>query len=205
MILLISYSSFAQTYRYQYSHDTLGNRTMANNAILDTHLVSLTGMNIIRLIISSLILILISSCIDNDPSYYLTIHNKSDEYVIYGSYYQYPHDSVSVHLQRIIKPHYVFVSTVGPRYGKKDSWTSYFVADGYEYVSVFIFEWCPIVLDNNTLYIKNYTVYDDYHLLCRYDFTLEDLESLNWNVYYPPTEEMKNIHMWPPYSEVVNY
>jgi len=34
----------------------------------------------------------------------------------------------------------------------------------------------------------------------RYDVSLQDLINLNWTLYYPPTEAMKNIKMFPPYS-----
>ena len=41
----------------------------------------------------------------------------------------------------------------------------------------------------------------DYLVLKRYDLTLEDLNSLNWNIPYPPDERMKNMKMWPPYGQ----
>jgi len=34
----------------------------------------------------------------------------------------------------------------------------------------------------------------------RYQLTLQDLERLNYVVTYPPTEEMKNVKMYPPYK-----
>jgi len=41
----------------------------------------------------------------------------------------------------------------------------------------------------------------DYLVLQRYDLSLQDLEKLNWKVYYPPTEAMKDMKMFPPYQE----
>lgn len=40
-----------------------------------------------------------------------------------------------------------------------------------------------------------------YMILRRYDLTLGDLKMLNWEISYPPTEEMKNVKMYPPYGE----
>ena len=41
----------------------------------------------------------------------------------------------------------------------------------------------------------------DYKLVC-YELTFEDLVSLDYHLYYPPNEKMKNIKMEPPYEEV---
>jgi hypothetical protein len=41
----------------------------------------------------------------------------------------------------------------------------------------------------------------DYLVLQRYDLSLQDLEKLNWKVYYPPTKAMQDMKMFPPYEE----
>ena len=38
-------------------------------------------------------------------------------------------------------------------------------------------------------------------LLVRYDLSLYDLRRLNWTLAYPPTENMKDMKMWPEYEE----
>ena len=38
----------------------------------------------------------------------------------------------------------------------------------------------------------------------KYDLTLEDLQSVNFKLSFPPTKEMKHIHMWPPYGTYDN-
>lgn len=38
--------------------------------------------------------------------------------------------------------------------------------------------------------------------LVRYDLSLDDLKILIDTLYYPPTESMRNIHMFPPYEKV---
>ena len=48
------------------------------------------------------------------------------------------------------------------------------------------------------------TIRKDYMVLQRYDLSIDELEKLNWTVYYPPTEEMKDIDMFPPYGEGSN-
>jgi hypothetical protein len=45
------------------------------------------------------------------------------------------------------------------------------------------------------------TIANGYMILKRYDLSLEDLAKLNWTITYPPTEEMKNIKMYPPYRD----
>lgn len=34
----------------------------------------------------------------------------------------------------------------------------------------------------------------------RYDLSLNDLKQLNWQLFFPPSAEMRNIKMWPPYG-----
>jgi len=41
---------------------------------------------------------------------------------------------------------------------------------------------------------------DNYMILVRYDFSQKDLQKLKWRIYYPPTEEMKDMKMYPPYG-----
>jgi hypothetical protein len=38
-------------------------------------------------------------------------------------------------------------------------------------------------------------------ILRRYDLSIEDLQRMDWILYYPPTEAMKDIKMWPPYGQ----
>ena len=42
---------------------------------------------------------------------------------------------------------------------------------------------------------------DQYLILQRYDFTKAELDVLGWHISYPPSSEMKDIKMWPPYKE----
>lgn len=63
-------------------------------------------------------------------------------------------------------------------------------------VSFFMFD--SKVVENNTWE----EVVQNYMVLQRYDFSKEDLARLNCQIFYPPTEEMSEIHMFPPYEKV---
>ncbi|MCL2040056.1 MAG: hypothetical protein FWG85_06475 [Bacteroidetes bacterium] len=65
----------------------------------------------------------------------------------------------------------------------------------YDTLMVFLFD--GYIIDHTIPEIieKNYLV------LQRYDLSLSDLEKLNWKIYYPPTEAMKDMKMWPPYKK----
>jgi hypothetical protein len=41
------------------------------------------------------------------------------------------------------------------------------------------------------------TVREDYKILVRYDLSYSDLKQLDWCIYYPPTEEMKDMKIFP--------
>ena len=58
----------------------------------------------------------------------------------------------------------------------------------------------------NSLVINNQEgqyeyITQNYCVLQRYDFSRRDLEKLNCNITYPPTEEMSDIRMFPRYKE----
>ena len=60
------------------------------------------------------------------------------------------------------------------------------------------------LLDSLRVYIFDALVLEKelkYKTLKRYDLTLEDLRKLDWTVVYPPTEAMKDIIQYPPYSD----
>ena len=64
-------------------------------------------------------------------------------------------------------------------------------------LSVFVFNQA-IVNDEgweSVLSHQNYMV--------RYDLTAKDLESLQGAIYFPPSDAMRNVRMFPPYEEVI--
>jgi hypothetical protein len=72
------------------------------------------------------------------------------------------------------------------------------------------FSWLSLPADTLSFFIFDYeiierydwqTIRDNYMILVRYDFSHADLKKLKWNIYYPPTEEMKDMKMYPPYGK----
>lgn len=55
------------------------------------------------------------------------------------------------------------------------------------------------VYDAELLDSKTSNVYDA--VIQRYDLSLQDLQQLNWTLTYPPSSDMRNIKMYPPYGE----
>lgn len=72
-----------------------------------------------------------------------------------------------------------------------EEWFSYFPNDT---VSLFFFD--PEVVASNSWE----TVVDEYLVLQRYDLSIEDFRKLDGFIPYPPTPEMKDMHMFPPYG-----
>ena len=62
--------------------------------------------------------------------------------------------------------------------------------------TVYVYVFDAAVVDNTSWDI----VAKDYLVLKRYDLSLEDLQRLNWQVTYPPTEAMKDVKQYPPYE-----
>ncbi len=48
-------------------------------------------------------------------------------------------------------------------------------------------------LESETTHVHN-------SIIQRYDLSLQDLQQVNWMLTYPPSSEMKNIKMYPPYQ-----
>ena len=45
------------------------------------------------------------------------------------------------------------------------------------------------------------TIRKDYNILKRYDLSIEDMQLLDYEIVYPPTEAMEKMKMYPPYEE----
>ena len=45
------------------------------------------------------------------------------------------------------------------------------------------------------------TIISEYKVLQRYDLSIQDIHLLNHDIPYPPTEQMKDMRMYPPYEE----
>ncbi len=76
------------------------------------------------------------------------------------------------------------------------SWEEFYKAKvSSDTISFVVYDW--EVLENTNWNV----IRDEYKILKRYDLSLEDLQKLDFTLYYPPTEEMKDMKMYPPYDE----
>jgi hypothetical protein len=66
--------------------------------------------------------------------------------------------------------------------------------EGYPNIIIFILN--EAIITNTSIN----TIETNYMILQRYDLTPTDLQKLDWQVSYPPTEAMKDIKMYPPYN-----
>ena len=62
--------------------------------------------------------------------------------------------------------------------------------------------------DNDTLHLylldaDLVSIQMDKSIMARYDLSLQDLQHLDWQISFPPTEAMKNIHMWPSFETII--
>ena len=65
-------------------------------------------------------------------------------------------------------------------------------------------QYCLVfILNANDVRWSNDHLSDLDSYLVRYDFTLEDLQDLDWRISFPPNDSMKTISMWPPFEDVV--
>ena len=73
-------------------------------------------------------------------------------------------------------------------------WDEFFKSYNLKTVSIFL-------LDSDTVQTYDIqTLKEGYKIKCRYDVTLKDLDLFRCTFTYPPTPEMRDIKMWPPYS-----
>jgi hypothetical protein len=60
---------------------------------------------------------------------------------------------------------------------------------------------CLFIFDKDTMNTYSWKqIQDDYKVLQRYDLSPENLQTLKYQISYPPTEAMKNMKMYPPYG-----
>ena len=74
-------------------------------------------------------------------------------------------------------------------------WFSAFPQDT---MSIFIFD--EETVNHNPWKI----VAEEYLVLQRYDLSIDDIKKLGYDVHYPPTPEMQDIHMYPQYGQSAN-
>ena len=70
-----------------------------------------------------------------------------------------------------------------------------FKREGYT-DTVFVYVFDAELIENTSWEV----IARDYLVLKRYDLTLKDLQRLDWEITYPPTEIMKDVKQYPPYN-----
>lgn len=84
----------------------------------------------------------------------------------------------------------------------------------YEFIMGQRYDWTKSLSDKDTIRIYIFDseefektdwsdISNEYLIMQRYDFSKADLDTLGWIISYPPTPEMKDIKMWPPYEEAI--
>jgi hypothetical protein len=141
------------------------------------------------------IALLLGSCHDENDIYKLRINNLSDKPVYVEWTTCYPDTSLATVTNPTYNPYITKVEakTLQPSIYRNASKGLF---DGkIEKLSVFIFD--AAVVENTPWD----TVKAKYMILQRYDLNLEELEKFNWIITYPPTEDMKDVRMFPPYKK----
>jgi hypothetical protein len=150
-------------------------------------------MNIIILCLSMLICIV--SCEHNEQHIRIKFANKSGNsiYIVYDTYYP---DTLSPRLG--VVPTKIYKAE--PNETNSDAlwcpkgWEKAFGRISSDTLMVFVFD--AVKTDDP----NDHTPMRD-RILRRYDLSIDDLQRMDWVLYYPPTEDMRDIKMWPPYGQ----
>jgi len=119
----------------------------------------------------------------------ITIQNYSNDTIRYYASYIYPDTSMSNSKPRLIR---INPQNFGFLDSKKD-WEKVLTPPN-DTVSIFF-------LSESVVNTYDWDeVRNKYLILKRYDLSLDDLKLLKWTIHYPPTEEMKDMKMYPPYG-----
>ena len=123
--------------------------------------------------------------------------NNSDKdlYVRHYNLLRPPHLFEIEHINGTVQKHYKVYSAEQNNRMAMDSFMCYdriFSMDSL--INLYIFD--ATVVENTPWE----TVAKDYLVLKYYELSLEDLQRLDWQITYPPTEAMKDVKQYPPYE-----
>ena len=128
-----------------------------------------------------------------EPDSEITIVNNSEENIIYFTQYNMQIDTSLSSKPLTIEnstPDRVIIKKKSLK--RKGAFIALFKDLPDKVLMIYFFSYDTIAIVSWEEVVKEYKV------LARYDLTLEDLERLNWTIYYPPNEKMKEIKMYYP-------
>ena len=148
-----------------------------------------------KIFLFSCIILLFSQCIWNleGNGRYLDFYNKSGNPICYIL----PWVEDIYYPDTTLPKKYPHLNKVSEVWGTRDPFTEDYILSLFpaDTLSIFFF-------DPDTLAKYDWeTIRKDYKILIRYDLSRQDLKKLDWHFYYPPTEEMKGMKMFPPYKK----
>lgn len=146
-----------------------------------------------KIFLFSSLLLLFSQCCNDNLSRSLSFYNNSDSPICY--YMPWKH---GIFYPDTILPEknpspYQFNKEFHFSFGEGNfNENTLFAMFPTDTMSIFIF-------DPNTLAKYDWAIIrDKYKILIRYDLSHQDLKMLDWRIYYPPTEAMKDMKMYTP-------
>lgn len=151
-----------------------------------------------RLFLFSSLLLLFFQCKDDGLARYIDFYNNSDKpiccYMPWQDGVFYPDTLLPDITPTPYKP-YPFNKRWSVNFGSPGpNENQLFAMFPTDMMSIFFF-------DPDTLAKYEWaTIRQEYKILVRYDLSHNDLKKLNWCIYYPPTEAMKEMKMYPPYG-----
>lgn len=137
------------------------------------------------------------NCVSESDTRHINIvfHNAADYDIYVDRSFYYP-DTSLLHQQNVTTPGWNYKvesnTTNDDAFWSRTSYESLF--HSMEVLIVFVYN-----ADSLAAYGWDY-VKNNYMVSQRYDLTLNDLYRLDWQLAFPPTPEMRDIKMWPPYG-----
>jgi len=149
-----------------------------------------------KIFLFSSLLLLFSQCSNSDLSRSFSLYNNSDNPISYYMPWKngifYPDTILPENNPNPHKFNKEYHFSFGEGNFHENALFAMFPTDT---MSIFFF-------DPDTLAKYEWeTIRQEYKILVRYDLSHNDLKKLNWRIYYPPTEEMKDMKMYPSYGE----
>jgi len=151
------------------------------------------------LIICGCLLFTAMDCTKDGPNAHhrIKFYNDADYAIYHGEDFNYP-DTSLLHVQDVTIPGWNL--KVEPHHRSHNDalmqWDPYEILFGNDFDTLMVFVFNA---DSLTFYGWDYAKNNNL-VLQRYDLSLSNLQQLNWSLHFPPTEEMRDIKMWPPYG-----